>query len=125
MAKNQIPRDADIVSLGEQETAATPKVATEDPNTFQYHLKNPIQVFQDEVSTLTLRKPTGLDVIQLGNPVIFFPDSDSPRMEHDFPKMQRMIARLANIPQVSVGLMSAKDLIGLSWEISGFFLPTT
>ena len=88
-------------------------------------LSSPIPVFAEMRSVITMRKPTGLDLIKVGNPVQFDPVSDPPRIEHNMPRMVAMIARLANIPTGSVEKMDPRDLASCAWQLSSFFLPKT
>lgn len=89
----------------------------------EYPLDEPINAYGEEVTTLKLRKPTGLDLIEIGNPVTFYPYADPVKVEHDMPKVQAMVARLANIPSSSVSRIGPRDLVGLAWAISPFFIP--
>eukprot|EP01037_Dinobryon_pediforme_P017837 gene17837-18065_t len=79
--------------------------------------------FGDKVDTLTLREPTGGDIMAIGNPVEFDPISDPPRIKIDDTRMGNMIARLANVPPSSLRSMVPKDMINLGWILSNFFMP--
>lgn len=94
-----------------------PEIAIEFP------LDEPINAYGQEVTVLKLRKPTGLDLIEIGNPVNFYPYATPVKIEHDMPKVQAMVARLANIPSSSVVRIGVNDLVGLAWAISPFFIP--
>jgi|ERR1017187_6131952 hypothetical protein len=121
MAK--IPRDAKIVSLDETETATPAAVEELDSKFIVVQLRDPIQGLDGMLEALTMRKPTGLDLIQCGNPVLFDPISDPPKVEFDMPKMVKMIARLAGISTISVQLMSSSDIVSVCWNLSPHFLP--
>jgi hypothetical protein len=88
-------------------------------------LRKPIPVYTDKVSTLKLRRPTGSDLVQIGNPVIFDPVSYPPVVRHDMPRMCAMLARLADIPESSIERLEPEDLVAAAWAVSPFFIPMT
>lgn len=88
-----------------------------------FELTTPILSYGEEIKVLNLRKPTGADLIRIGNPVLFTPHVEPPRVEHDMPRMVTMIATLSNTPSSSIATMDPKDLIGLAWSLSPFFIP--
>lgn len=90
---------------------------------FEYPLDKPISAYGEEVKVLKLRKPTGLDLIEIGNPVTWYPYAEPPKVEHDMQKVMKMVARLANIPSSSINKLDTRDLVGLAWLISPFFIP--
>jgi hypothetical protein len=89
----------------------------------EYPLSEPLKAYGETVSVLKLRKPTGVDLIEVGNPVTFYPYADPVKIEHDMPKVRAMLARLANIPSSSIERLGPRDLVGLAWAISPFFIP--
>ncbi|GAC1040823.1 phage tail assembly protein [Rhizobium sp. No.120] len=82
-----------------------------------------IEAHGEQVKELTLREPTGADVIAVGNPVQFDPISDPPRVLIDDKRMAAMISRLADVPPSSVAKLKPKDLISLGWFLTPFFMP--
>lgn len=86
-------------------------------------LSKPIPVYDDQRAVLALRKPTGKDLIQIGNPVIFDPISEPPRVNHDMPRMCAMLARLADVPHSSIERLEPEDLVAAAWAVSPFFIP--
>jgi tail assembly chaperone E/41/14-like protein len=90
---------------------------------FEFELSKPIVAFSNEVKVLKIRRPTGADLIRIGNPVIFTPYLDPPRIEHDMGKVVAMVAALSNTPSPSLAALDPADLIGLAWAISPFFMP--
>ena len=95
-----------------------------DPNLLTtFVLQKPIRAYDEMVSVLKLRKPTGADLIRVGNPVIFSPFADPPRIEHDMSKVVAMVARLANVPSSSLEALDPQELTSLAWAISPFFVP--
>ncbi|HEY2210275.1 MAG TPA: phage tail assembly protein [Bradyrhizobium sp.] len=102
-----------------------PQVEAEDEEEerIEYQLTEPINAYGEDVKVLKLRMPTGSDLIRVGNPVAFYPNADPVKIEHDMPKMVQMIARLSGVPSSSVERMNPRDLIGVAWVLSPFFIP--
>lgn len=86
-------------------------------------LSRPIPVFDEKVLSLKFRRPTAADIIQIGNPVMFDPISDPPKVEHHAPRMTAMMARLSGVPASSLAKMETEDWIACAWELSPFFIP--
>ena len=89
----------------------------------EYALTNPVMAYGEEVKVLKIRQPTARDLIEIGNPVTFYPYTTPVKVEHDMQKVRSMLARLANIPSSSIDKIGARDLVGLAWAISPFFIP--
>lgn len=104
---------------------AKEKEAAEAPQEFviEYPLAEPIPAYGEQVKILKLRKPNGVDLIQVGNPVAFYPYADPVKVEHDMPKVIAMLARLSGVPSSSIERIGPTDLVGLAWAISPFFIP--
>lgn len=100
------------------ETAAKPDAA------ITFTLGKPITAYNEEVKVLNIRKPTGADLIAVGNPVKFSPFAKPPSVEHDFPRLIEMVARLSNVPSSSLQKMEPEEMISLAWAVSPFFIPT-
>jgi hypothetical protein len=92
--------------------------------TIDYTPNKPIIAYGQKVPTLKMRRPTGSDLLAVGNPVKFSPYTDPPSVEHDYKKVVAMVARLANVPSSSLTDLDPEDLAGLAWTISPFFIPT-
>lgn len=90
-----------------------------------YPLMKSIVAYGEEVRSIVMRKPNGADLLAIGNPVIFSPHIDPPRIEHDLPRVLQMIARLSqpSIPSTSLAALDPQDILGLAWHISPFFTP--
>jgi hypothetical protein len=86
-------------------------------------LSKPIPVFDEKFTSLKFRKPTAGDIIQIGNPVLFDPISDPPRVEHHAQRMTAMMARLSGVPASSLAKLETEDWIACAWELSPFFIP--
>jgi hypothetical protein len=89
----------------------------------EYELTEPINAYGEEIKVLKMRKPTGVDLIRVGNPVAFYPNAEPIKIEHDMPRMVQMIARLTGVPSSSIERMNPRDLIGVAWVLSPFFIP--
>ena len=51
---------------------------------------------------LMFREPTARDLLSVGNPVIFDPISDPPKIMHDEKRMNAMLSLLADVPPSSI-----------------------
>lgn len=95
-----------------------------EPLFVEVKLSKPINSFGEEISVLKLRRPTGADLIRIGNPVIFDPITDPPRIVHDWSKMPSMLMRLSGVPTSSFEQVDPRDLTAAAWAITNYFLPT-
>lgn len=84
-----------------------------------FALRKGIEAHGETISTLKLREPTSLDIIEIGNPVRL--DGANNTVFHDERKMQMMIARLANVPPSSVAMLAPNDFVALCWALTPFF----
>lgn len=107
----------------DDDQAAKPEPEGAGDDAITVSLSKPIPVFDDKVSVLKFRKPTAADIIQIGNPVLFDPISDPPRVEHHAQRMTAMMARLSGVPASSLARMETDDWIACAWELSPFFIP--
>ncbi len=82
-------------------------------------LTQPIKAHDETVESLTLRRPTGKDVRELGYPYKISAD-ESVSLQADV--IARYIERLAAIPRSSVDQMDPVDLNAAAWAVAGFFL---
>ncbi|KWV43419.1 hypothetical protein AS156_25220 [Bradyrhizobium macuxiense] len=99
------------------------EVKTEVKSDIEFALRTPILAYGEEISVLKIRKPMGADLVAVGNPVKFSPFTSPPTVEHDYPKIVEMAARLANVPSSSLTKLDPEDLITLAWTITPFFVP--
>ena len=82
-------------------------------------LSAPIKAHDQEISQLTLRRPTGKDVREMGYP---YKLDASQAVILQSGVIAAYVARLADIPPSSVDLLDPVDLNALGLEIVGFFL---
>ena len=88
-------------------------------------LTKPIKAHGEMVDTLNFRAPTGLDIIEVGNPVILDMSSRPPVITHDARKMAQMIARLAAINGAALADMDPSDFSEACWVLTDFFMPAS
>lgn len=82
-------------------------------------LAAPIKAHGEDVSTLTLRRPEGKDVRELGMPYKLMAD-ESMIIQTD--AVARYVSRLAAVPLSSVDQLDPVDFNTLAWTVAGFFL---
>jgi hypothetical protein len=87
-------------------------------------LVKPVKAQGEEISELTLREPTGMDIAEVGGPpVLLDMTSDPPAVTFDGKKMTAMLARLAAVPPSTIKALSAEDWTTAAWSVSPFFIP--
>lgn len=90
-----------------------------------WKLSSPIMAMGESVTELRLRRPTGMDVLMVGNPVIMDASAEEPMstVRFDWPILGKMVSRLANVPLSTIGHMTPNELAALAWRLVPFFLP--
>lgn len=73
-----------------------------------------------EVDELPIRAPTGLDLMQVGTPVLY--DSDTGKADLDIPRCYAMTSRLSNIPENVLYRIDTAEMLNLFWLIASFFM---
>ena len=63
------------------------------------------------------------DIIKIGNPVELYPHVEPVRIEFDMPKMVEMAAVLAGVPREIFNDLDAREVVGMCWALSPFFMP--
>jgi hypothetical protein len=114
-----------VAELKAREAAAPPlpeEMPTPLPG-YSIELTRPIEAHGQQVSKLVFREPTGRDLLNVGNPVVFDPISDPPKVMHDERRMNAMLSLLANVPPSSILALSPRDWITCAWGITPFFMP--
>lgn len=94
-------------------------VADDGGNTIT--LSKPIQAHGEKVTKLTLREPTGDDVIACGHPMTFQQVAGETVMQVNAKAAAKYVSTLAGIPMSSVRAMSGKDLTTCINMVMGFF----
>lgn len=107
--------------------ATAPPVPDEKPGTpapaYTCELSKPIEAHGSSMLLLTFREPTARDLLSIGNPVIFDPISDPPKILHDEKRMNAMMSLLAGVPPSSIASMSPRDWVTCAWGLTPFFVP--
>lgn len=80
----------------------------------------PFTLLEERVDELPIRKPTGLDMLEGGSPVVF--DSSTGKAELDLPGCYAMTSRLSGVPQRALLGIDPGEMIDLFWAISSFFI---
>ena len=108
-------RDATAPPIPEEKAAPLPGYTCE--------LMRPIEAHGQTVTVLVFREPTARDLLSIGNPVIFDPISDPPKIMHDEKRMNAMLSQLAGVPPSSIANLSTRDFITCAWGVTPFFVP--
>ena len=101
-------------------TAVQEPQKQERPQFVKVRLSVPIPVMGEMIKELTLRRPTGLDLMEIGMPVVF---DQSGAMVHNYSIVGAMINRLGSIPPGSVQKMDSQDMVKAALKMTGFFMP--
>lgn len=80
----------------------------------------PFEAKKEQVDELPIRKPNGLDMLEIGSPVIF--DSDSGKAELDIAKSYAMTERLSGMPMKILLSIDPGEMHDLFWLIASFFM---
>ncbi len=85
-------------------------------------LSKPIKKGDEEIFDITLREPTGQDLIEIGYPyVIVMDEADGQSLKLQSKSIARYISRLGAIPPSTVEKISLADLQVLTGEVMSFF----
>ncbi len=87
-------------------------------------LTKPIKAHGETLSALTLREPTGADIVECGFMWKFENVGPTSVRMIDAPAVSRFISELAGIPLPSVGQMSVTDWVRAMGEVVGFLADT-
>ncbi len=88
--------------------------------TYVHVFPEPFTILEESVTELPIRKPTGLDMIEAGSPVVF--DSTTGKAELDIPKCYTMTARLSGVPERALLAIDAGEMLDLFWLVASFFM---
>jgi hypothetical protein len=106
--------------------AAAPPIPEEDNKPlpgYTCELQRPIEAHGNTLTVLVFREPTARDLLSIGNPVIFDPISDPPKIMHDEKRMNAMLSALAGVPPSSIASLTTRDFITCAWGVTPFFVP--
>lgn len=85
-------------------------------------LSTPIQAHGDQVTELTLRRPTTRECRQIGQLPYRVEKDESVGLNLDV--AAKYIVVCAGIPSSSVDQLDVTDLNGLAWALAGFFMAS-
>ena len=80
----------------------------------------PFALLQEQIDELPIRKPSGLDMLEVGSPVVY--DSITGKAELDIPKCYAMTSRLSAMPEKALLGIDAGEMLDLFWLIASFFM---
>ena len=109
--------------------ASAPPLPEETPTPipgYTIELSKPIEAHGQQITKLVFREPTGRDLLNVGNPVIFDPISDPPKVVHDERRETAgpgEIRRLSQRLRIEVEAMKCE--IGSSYRTGGHELAIT
>ncbi len=87
---------------------------------YTHTFPEPFKVMDEMVTELPIRKPTGLDMIEVGSPVKF--DSATGDADLDIPKSYAMLSHLSNMPQKILLGIDTGEILDLFWMQASFFM---
>jgi hypothetical protein len=114
-----------VAEIKAREASAPPipeEKATPLPG-YTLELTRPVEAHGQQITKLSFREPTGRDLLSVGNPVIFDPISEPPKIIHDERRMNAMMSLLAGVPPSSIAQMSPRDWVTCAWGLTPFFVP--
>lgn len=84
-------------------------------------LRKPINAHGELISEITLKEPTGADIIACGIPFKLKSGGGDGEIEISSKAIGQYIVRLADIPQSAVSQMAATDFMQVMNEVMAFF----
>ena len=89
----------------------------------EVNLSTPLNSFGEEITVLKMRRPNGVDLINLGQPCDLDPFSEPPRFIPNIAKSVVWASRLSGVPSTEFGKLSTNDLMTIGWKFVPFFSP--
>lgn len=86
-------------------------------------LTKSVHAHGEDITVLKIRRPTAMDLIRMGSPVILNPLVEPPVLTHDWKKLAEILADLASVPSSAIARMDIKDLQECAWALVPFFTP--
>jgi hypothetical protein len=87
------------------------------------NLLTPVQAHGDMVKTLTFRRPTGGDIMALGDDYPIHIDWQTGQIRPNPPAMGQMMSVLAQVPPSTIKALDAEDWSTCAHALMGFFPP--
>jgi hypothetical protein len=116
---------SNVADLKAREATAPPIPEAPGPPLPGYTLElaREVEAHGQKIGKLVFREPTGRDLLSVGNPVIFDPVSDPPKIIHDERRMNAMLSLLASVPPSTIAMLAPRDWVTAAWGITPFFVP--
>ena len=95
------------------------------PTELTIELTTEVMAFGTSIKKLTFRRPTGGDVMSLGDIYPVHIDFATGDVRPVPVAMGRIMSMLAQVPMKTIETMDSEDFARCSFELSHFFLPAT
>jgi hypothetical protein len=103
----------ELVSVNDEEPRKNPKEIVIELNT-------PVQAHGETIKKLTFRRPTGADLIAVGDdPIVFLGNRYKPNPS----VMAEMMTILAAVPMSTIKQLESEDFVTCEWALVRFFVP--
>jgi hypothetical protein len=86
-------------------------------------LEMPVPAHGETLSKITFRRPTGADLIAMGDAYPIHFDVVTGDIRPNPPAMAEMMTTLAAVPMSTIKLMDAEDFATCAYALMGFFPP--
>jgi hypothetical protein len=104
----------------EPEAAARPK---EPAKEITVDLQVPVQAFGETLKKLSFRRPTGADLMGLGDSFPIHINWQTGEVRPNPPAMGAIMSTLAKVPVSTIQSMDAEDFSTCAHALMGFFVP--
>ena len=103
--------------------AAATAPAKERPKEISIDLTTPVQAHGETIKKLTFRRPTGGDIMALGDNYPIHIDWTTGLIRPNPPAMGEMMSTLAQVPPSTIKALDAEDWSTCAHALMGFFPP--
>ena len=103
--------------------AAAPAPVKERPKEVVINLTTPVQAHGEMLKSITFRRPTGKDIMSIGDQYPIHIDWATGQVRPNPPAMGDMMSRLAAVPPSTIENMDAEDWSTCAHALMGFFPP--
>jgi hypothetical protein len=106
--------------------AATPEPAAPTkirPKEIVIELTAPVQAHGETIKKLTFRRPTGADVMALGDAYPIHINWQTGEVRPNPPVMGEIMTTLAQVPMSTIKQLEAEDFATCAYALMGFFPP--
>ena len=102
------------------EAAPAPKIR---PKEITIDLNTPVQAHGETLKKMTFRRPTGGDLIAIGDHYPININYQTGEVLPNAPAMGEMMTILAAVPMSTIKQMDSDDFATCAWALMGFFSP--